>query len=667
MWEILNISLLFAEIILAAVGIFFIARKNNPLKTVIFIGLVFLLNTAIHTVASIYANEKNIILCLFDSFAAAVKAFVCDTQTDIVKEYTVSFPTYTYIYSAGITLAVITSSAAVIGAFGTKLLNTFKVARALSQKTCDIITGCSAEALSYAKTYKNSIIALSENTEKSVANDLIGSGYTVIRRKITKEFLNSRFFNTKTKYNVIFPNDTNDYYNEINDMVSYFDSCSKNKKFHFYIETDENAIATEKKHIDATGKNHRENITLFSRNELTARTYVEENPLTKDIPAEFFDDDTSIKEDISLNMFVIGFSKLNREIYRQFIINNQFAVYKNGEYRAHAVNYFIYDKTTNDKIWEINGLLDTLGELSKNKDEYFPIPDIPYNVECINEDCYEFDTIKKVTKTVSKEKSFSYILIDTGNVYKNAQIAERFNLLLNECPNFRIFIRNDSLNSAYENVSCYGNTKELFTHEIIVNESLTGLSKSINNFYSGKDNWSELTYFDMYSNISLAKNLRFKLNLLGLDYTKDKTSDDKDLIKDALQSFESDNVLYDDYFKKSTKNALLAQEHFRWNAYHLMSDYLPMKKIRIKVEKNEQNNSIKKTIKSSMFKKHACITTYNGLDELSKYLSDKANEVLSSASYKASDFDYYKYDGLLLRAMPDFFEENNYSVIKKEL
>ena len=98
-----------------------------------------------------------------------------------------------------------------------------------------------------------------------------------------------------------------------------------------------------------------------------------------------------------------------------------------------------------------------------------------------------------------------------------------------------------------------------------------------------------------------------------------------------------------------------------------MSDYLPMKKIRIKVEKNEQNNSIKNTIKNSMFKKHACITTYNGLDELSKYLSDKANEVSGSDLYRASDFDYYKYDGLLLCAMPDFFEENNYSVIKKEL
>lgn len=672
MWETLNQIIIATEIILALIGILFVFGKKNALKTLVFLSSVFVLNFVIYILPAFYekivlAEGRNFLFYFLNSISAAAKSLVGEAETDLVEKYASVFGVYAYIYSAGVLLAVVSTSFAAISTFGYKFLNVFKIAHTLNCASCDIIAGNSEEALTYAKTYKNSIIALSENTEKSVANDLIGSGYTVIRRKITKEFLNSRFFNAKTKYNVIFPNDADDYYNEINDMVSYFDGCLKRKNIHFYIETDENAIATEKKHIDAIGKKHRENITLFSRNELIARTFVEENPLTKDIPADFFDDDTSIKEDAYLNMFVLGFSKLNREIYKQFIINNQFAVYKNGEYRAYPVNYFIYDKKANEKIWEINGLLDTLGELSENKDEYFPLPDMPYNVKCINEDCYEFDTIKKVSKTISKEKSFSYILIDTGNVYKNIEIAERFNLLLNKCQNFRIFIHNNSQISAYENVSCYGNTKALFNHDIIVNESLTGLAKSINSFYSGTNNWSELTYFDMYSNISLATNLRFKLNLLGLDYTKDKKSDGENLIRDALQCFNSKDFSYDDYFKKSTKNALLAQEHFRWNAYHLMSDYLPMKKIRIKVEKNEQNNSIKKTIKSSMFKKHACITTYNGLNELSVYLSDKANEVLSSSSYKASDFDYYKYDGLLLRAMPDFFEENNYSVIEKEL
>lgn len=665
MWEILNNSLLFAEIILATVGILFIIRKNNPLKTVIFIGLVFLLNTAIHAVASIYINEKNIMLCLFDSFTASVKAFVCDTQTDLVQQYTAVFPMYAYIYSTGITIAVITASGAAISAFGSKLLNTFKIARTLNGKSCDIITGNSDEALGYAKAYKKTIIALSENTEKSVANDLINSGYTVIRRKISKEFLNSRFFNTKTKYNVIFPNDKGDYYSEINNIISYFDNCCKNKKIHFYIETDENAITTEKKHIAATVKKNHENITLFNRNELVARTFVDKTPFTKDIPADFFDDDTSLKENISLNMFVLGFSKLNHEIYKQFIINNQFSLYKNGEYRAFPINYFIYDKNVNEKIWEINELSDTINELSDNKDSYFPLPDIPYKTECINEDCYEFDSIKKISKTISRENSFSYILIDTGNIYKNIEIAERFNLLLNEYQNFRIFIYNNSDLSAYENVSYYGNAKVLFTHDIIVNESLTDLARSINAFYSGSDNWSELTYFDMYSNISLASNLRFKLNLLGFDYVKDKKSDGEELIKDALQILNNKNCSYDDYFKKNTKNALLAQEHFRWNAYHLLSGYLPMKKTRITVEKNEQNDTVKKVIKNNTLKKHACITTYVGLDDLSKYLSDKANEITNDKNYTVSDFDYFKYDDLLLRAMPDFFKENNYSIIKK--
>ena len=81
-----------------------------------------------------------------------------------------------------------------------------------------------------------------------------------------------------------------------------------------------------------------------------------------------------------------------------------------------------------------------------------------------------------------------------------------------------------------------------------------------------------------------------------------------------------------------------------------------MKKAKIKVEKNTESGAIKKTIKNNALKKHACITTYKGLDELSKYLSDRANEISDDKIYSPADFDYYKYDDLLLRAMPGFFE-----------
>lgn len=89
-----------------------------------------------------------------------------------------------------------------------------------------------------------------------------------------------------------------------------------------------------------------------------------------------------------------------------------------------------------------------------------------------------------------------------------------------------------------------------------------------------------------------------------------------------------------------------------------------MKKRRITLVMDEESGEIKKTVKNNILKKHCCITTYKGLSELSEYLSFKANDISGDKTYTAKDFDYYKYDDLLLRAMPDFFKENNYSVIK---
>jgi len=672
MWETINQTLLIVEIILAAIGILFVRKKKNAIKTFVFMGLLFILDFTIYIVPALYdklvlGESRSFLFYLSDIFPASLKLLAGDGSTGMVDGYAAVFPLYSYIFIAGLLLSLISTSYVAISVFGYKILNVFKTANTKSLKSCDIITGNSDEALNYAKAYKNTIIALSKDTDKSVANELISSGYTVIRRKITKEFLNGRFFNTKTKYNIIILNDTNNHYNEVNNALSYFDECSEAKKIHFYIETDENAIATEKNLIDTVGKEYREKITLFSRNELIARTFVDENPLTKDMPEDFFNDDSSLKENVTLNMFILGFGSLNREIYRQFIINNQFCVYKNGEYKASPINYYIYDKSVNEKIWEINGLSDTLSALSENKDAYFPLPDMPYNTKCIQENCFEFDCIKKIAKKVDEQNSFSYILIDTGDVYKNIEIAERFNLLLGDSKSFCIFIYNNSRLSTYGNINCYGNTDELFTHSIIVNESLADLARSINSFYSGSDTWNKLTYFDMYSNISLACNLRFKLNLLKLDYIKDKKLGEEGLLEKVLQSFHNKDFSYEDYFEKNTRNALLAQEHLRWNAYHLLSGYLPMKKAKIIVEKNEQSNTIKKTTKNNTLKKHACVTTYKGLDELSKFLAGSANQISSEKVYTAADFDYYKYDDLLLRTIPEFFRQNNFSVIKKSL
>lgn len=669
MWEIYNQIIFVAEIVLFLIGASFVWGRKNAIWTFVYLALVFVLNCVIYTLPALYEKivleeSRHALFYAMDIFPAAAKALVGDGSTGMVEGYSSVFPFYPYIFGGGLVLGVVSTSFAAISTFGRRILNMFKVAFVLNGESCDIVSGNSAEALNYAKAYKKTIIALSKSTDKAVANDLVNRGYAVIRRSLSKEFFDSRLINAKTKYNVIFPNDEGGHYDEIIRTLSYFDKSDKGKNIHFYIETDENAILTEKNYIDKTAKEHCGNITLFSRNELIARTFVEENPITRDMPKTFLDDDTSLRDGVGLNVFMLGFGGLSREIYRQFVINNQLCVYKDGEYRVFPVNYFIYDRDINERAWEITGLADTLDKLADKRDEYFSLPDMPYNTKCIEEDCYEFDCIRGITERIESENQFSYVVIDTSDVYKNIEVAERLNLLLNKCDNYRIFIYNNSELSVYDDVTCYGSTKSLFTHGVVVNEELTELARSVNTYYCGSDTWGELSYFDMYSNISLAGNLRVKLSLLGLDYAKDGKGEGHCLAEEILQEVEDGNLSYEDYFTKNKRNALLAQEHFRWNAYHLMSGYLPMKKSRITVEADRDKGTIRKTVKNNALKKHSCITTYRGVDELSRHLAEKANAISSDTTYTAADFDYYKYDDLLLRAIPGFFRENSFSVVK---
>ncbi len=670
MWETINQSILAFEIVLALVGVLFVYGRKNATKTFIYMCVAYVLNFTIYSLPAIYekyalSEPRSVFFYLLDIIPSAAKMLFGDTSTGLVEDYATEFPIYVYVYAIGFVISVAATSYAAISTFGRRALNVFKVAAALNSSACDIVAGYSAEALGYAKQYKKTVVAIPAGSEKSLANSLVNDGYTVMRVKLSKEFFCSKYFNPKTKYNVIFPNDGDGYSDVINNVVSYFNTCKPVKDVHFYIEVGEKAVDIAKKQIDTVCSDYRERITLFSRNELIARTFADENPITEYMPKDFFCEDSSVKGKVNFKVFFIDFCDLSRELYRQLAINNQLAEFRDGEYRAKGPCFFVYDESADDRVWEINGLSDTMKALAENSEEYFPLPDMPYSVEHIDASAYEFDRIKEISARVDSENSFSYIIIDTGDEYRNVEIAERFGLLLDKCDNYRIFAYSNSTLPRYKGITYYGNTRSFFTHDVIVNDSLADLARSVNKFYSGSDNWSTLSYFDMYSNLSLASNLRLKLNLLGLDYVKDGKGDGEDTVRRICESYLDSGIPYADCLCRSKRSAMLAQEHFRWNAYHLLSGYLPMKKRRITVDLDESSGKVKKVIKNNALKKHSCLTTFTGLDHLSQYLAGKANAACGSERYTAEDFDYYKYDGLLLEALPDFLKENKYSVTEK--
>lgn len=662
MWKVLNQIIFIAELLLIFVGLPLTFHKKNALKTVVFMGCVVTLNLVIYLLPAFFeklvlGEERSFFLYLLDGIPAAAKSLVGDTETGIVEVYAEHFSNFGLVYGLGVAIAVVSTSFAAISTFGRRILNAFRLAYTLNRDTCDLITGDSEEAVEYAKTQKNTVLVLSENTETAAMQEYLEAGIIVMRRKLSKSLFASRAFNTKTRYNVILlENDALDV------VLDYLADEQKPKDIHFYLEAESGISASVKRRIDEMGSPYRTRVTLFSRNELLARVFVDENPFTKHLPREFFEDDTSLKADTTLNLFLLGFGDLSREIYKQFIVNNQFATKKDGAYHANAVRVSVYDDHAAENAWELRGLPNALSILSENNGEYFPLPDLPYTVDRVQKSDYEFDTIREIAGAVEAENNFSYIIVDTGDVYQNIEICEKLLLLLDKCDRYHLFVRNRSIALAHERVTCYGDVKATFTHDVIVGDARVGLARDVNRFYSGEDTWNSLSYFGMASNIALAQNLRLKLNLLGVDYQNDGKGENLSLLAEPYTRL-GDDTSYESCLTVSVRAALLAQEHFRWNAFHLLAGYLPMKQCRVRVW--EDGGKLKKSVKDDALKKHACITTYAGLHALSCELAARANQLTSSETYTAKDFDYYRYDDLLLRAIPGFLEENHCSVTKK--
>ena len=138
-----------------------------------------------------------------------------------------------------------------------------------------------------------------------------------------------------------------------------------------------------------------------------------------------------------------------------------------------------------------------------------------------------------------------------------------------------------------------------------------------------------------------------KLNILNLDMTvfdngltKEEFMsiyDPKDNINNWKSSFSKD--MYND---KDPRTLLARYEHKRWNAHKVLNAWIPMRKSDI------SSNDTKWIIKSEERKQHLCITTFEGLMEIDKYL-----EQLNETHGLNHNTDFIKYD---FDAMDNIYE-----------
>lgn len=671
MWNTISVLLLFIELALLAGFVIGKFRQKKLNETFLFLGLVFLINLALYLVPYLYSvivlkEEGNWVLEVLNRIMGAIQLFLGNVETDAVADFAEAVPVFAYTYIVGALLALLATVSAAVEAFSHTLINSFRLSHALKQDVCDIVVGSGAMAQHYVKNNPNTVILLDNSVEKNTAVALMEKGCTVLRRDLSVEFLSSRYLNNKTRYNIICPNEREAYFDYLDVFITFRRSDCHGKNIGLYVEVNEQKAETIRREIiEKSG--FEECITTFCSNELMARTFVEAHPVTEHLPQDFISADTSIRPERSIHVYLLGFGPLSRELYRQSVMNNQLVTFRDGEYRVFPVQYHIYDPKAEENLWEIGGLKKALDDLRKEAQRYFPLPELPYETQIIRQEPHFRDTLSQIVRQIRTPDSFSCCIVDTGDPFRNIETGTRLRSMLSGSDHFHIYIRSATPYTRDDDqITYYGDFNKIFSHDVIVNDTLSSMAKKINEVYTGDaekagQQWKQMDCFTLYSNLYSAVNLRLKLNLLGLNYVKDGRGAHTGLIHDKYPRQETYG--YQDYFTSSRRNALLAQEHARWNAYHLLNEYLPLEKEGITV-RSVDGETVRFHTKNLPAKKHACLTTFRGLDQLSCSLAKQAQQI-TGAPHGPECYDYYIYDEMLIRSAEELMTRLGYSIEEK--
>lgn len=675
-WALISVVILAFEILL--IGVVFIysrQKKRFHFDELFGITSAFANSFVLHLAAYLYnaialGEPTHWLWIILGCIESALKLFVGEANQTIIEAFASENTYFLIAYFLGVIIALATTIITAWEIFSSSIFNHRRLWKLLRKDVCDIVIGNTPASLHYAQNYK-AILLPGDPVDRDAVKELIENGYAVLRQEFTSKLLASHKFNKKTQYNIICPEEEKSF-NCIETFIRYKKEEKEKKNFHLYVALEgEKAEALRREIVE---KNKLEAyVDTFCTNELLARTFVEENPVTKYLPGDFIEN-AAIKPGVKINVFILGFGKFGKELYRQSVMNNQLVTF-DGEYKVFPINYYLCDTNIDKDEWNINGLREVLKELKA--EEYFPLPELPFNTKVISAPSGSRKVFEAIEKQVETKNSFSLIIVDTDEDFHNIEVGAKLKTKLLDCKNYHLFIRSETLYTENDRtVTYFGNSENVITHDVIVNESLSKMAKLLNEDYVRKnaddeekarqdfnqyirekaeDEWKKMNYFTLYSNIYLAVSLRIKLHLLGLDYVDDGKGENTDLIKKRCGYTENRN--YSEYATSSVSNAILAQEHARWNAYHLLNEYLPLPKEKISHEEDGKKSF---KVKFPDAKKHACLTTHKGLSQLSEYLAQKA-----ANGTTAADYNYYANDEMLVSVAGDLLASFKHSVIEK--
>lgn len=690
MYLTLGIIFLLVSLAMAAVIVFTTVRSVKcggeliSKKNMLYLAPTFLIIYFMHITAAAYNGVKIDFFYCFSLVSTVLDVLKFKAQNSLVSPICQAYP----IFYADFVTAFLIGGATVIlsiASFFSRRINNYVSVKILLSRKCDIVVGDSADSVAYAKRTEKCLL-LGVNVSAQRYADLMKQGVRVTRVALSGKQISRRL--KRGGYNVIVFRDAGFSYTRIIETFAKALNC-RSIKIHLEANQQEMKILKEKFLTRADG-NTNASITGFSKYELMARRFVADYPVTKYIPRSFYNDNFTLKNDKRINVAFIGFGKVNYQLFRMCAMQFQFAQQVKGRLASKPVTYHIFD--SKDETLHNEFFSRILYEFDEEfSDCDFPKPEKICDLDICRVDINSVEAKKKF-KSLVTENSFTYFIISLDNDLEDASYAQTVIRLLNDEDNYRLFVRakngnGERLNELDDRIIYFGEEKKLYTHANIVNDDLTELAQRINLLYNKisdppewlkklKENktataeeqrkvldeklaspenreymlekWLKLPYIEQASNLYHALNLPFKLNMLGFDMVKKSGKTDVGISEAEFNRYyinsgrDGDYADYSFFFKTEAGNVLAYIEHSRWNALYILYDYKQMKKADIKItEELGADGETIKTMphKNTELKRHACLTTYYGLDELIrfKYKALYPDAELSEKSYKTDE------------------------------
>ncbi len=556
--------------------------------------------------------------------------------------------------------------------------------RKLLKSGCDVIIGYNENVETYLKNYEKCLVFLQKPPSAELKKQFRENKTAYISGDICEESFKKHFahaVNNGKDFHFIALTEESETL-KIIAVFKRFLKETEAENFYLYVNFDyKNYLSLNERILE--DQKYTAFITCFNENELIARKFAENYPITRFAPDDFFDFQKGvIKEGKKFNVYYLGFGNVLSAVHRMSVMNDNLVTVASGKVAPLSVNYFAFDKVDRKNENKNSHFYDKRYFSSLegySEQEYFKTPEKIYRAEFLPLDLDHKDGDGNFKKIILENKNQYNVLFvsigsDVGSIDYALKLVMFFNQ--NEVENYHIYVKVDSYQEEYddffdEKVTLFGDKQGVFNHEIIVDESLMAKAKSVNASYEEKKKqtmkWKSLSAIKKTSNVYSGLNLRLKLNLLGYDLQDGAVYDAKikEEVVNKLKEGSPVGKKYEEYLFWNKKdfcaaNALAYQEKLRWNAFYIVNGYAPMKKSDVKYE---DGALVKEDDKKKL---HACLTTVEGLDEYHKKvaetISEKEKIPYATALEKANT---YVYDYSVIDVVESLNEKSKTVIVRR--